>query len=360
MFEAPVGWKEVAIGDVVTLQRGFDITKQQQSPGQVPVVSSGGVSSWHDTSMAKGPGVILGRKGTLGRTYFVESDYWPHDTTLWVCDFKGNDPRFVYNFFSSLDFRYLDVGSANPTLNRNHVHPLRVLWPPLNEQLSIAEVLGALEETAENQRRIATLCWQMALALYEEEVEKAATLVTVGTVADFHNRRRVPLSARERSMRPGEFPYHGAAGIVDSVDAFLFDGVYVLVGEDGTVTTNGVHPVVQYVWGKFWVNNHAHVLTGKGLSQEMLRCALAKSDVSAALTGAVQPKLSMGNLKAVTLRVPAHPERIEAKLRVLAETERACHRQSRAAVTLRDTLRPALLSGRLRVKEAQALAGLRG
>ncbi|MBK9615813.1 MAG: restriction endonuclease subunit S [Uliginosibacterium sp.] len=113
------GWLETTVGDQLTLQRGFDITKDQQNDGEVPVVSSGGVKSFHDTAMAKAPGVVIGRKGTLGKSFYLESDFWPHDTTLWVKDFKGNERRFVYYLLSGLNLKKLDTGTANPALNRN-------------------------------------------------------------------------------------------------------------------------------------------------------------------------------------------------------------------------------------------------
>lgn len=141
-------WITTTIGAQVLLQRGFDITKAQQRSGTVPVVSSGGVSSYHDTPTAKGPGVVLGRKGTLGSVFYLNQDYWPHDTTLWVKDFKGNLPRFVYYFFRSMsaELLALDNATANPALNRNHVHPIEVLWPSRRTQESIADVLGVLDD----------------------------------------------------------------------------------------------------------------------------------------------------------------------------------------------------------------------
>jgi len=141
-------WLSTTIGEQATLQRGFDITKAAQRNGYVPVISSGGTNSYHDSAMVEGPGVVLGRKGVVGSVYFVERDYWPHDTTLWVKDFHGNSPEFVYYFFLSKakDLAALDVGSANPTLNRNHVHPIKVLWPSLSEQREIAELLGGLDD----------------------------------------------------------------------------------------------------------------------------------------------------------------------------------------------------------------------
>ncbi|MEI6206229.1 MAG: restriction endonuclease subunit S [Desulfuromonadales bacterium] len=144
------GWKRTIVGDQIALQRGFDITKNAQIEGDVPVVSSGGIKSFHDKAMAQAPGVVIGRKGTLGKVFYLETDFWPHDTTLWIKDFKGNNPRFVYYFFIGLDVKHLDSGTANPALNRNLVHPIEVNWPPVSKQGAIVETLDAL--SGETQR----------------------------------------------------------------------------------------------------------------------------------------------------------------------------------------------------------------
>jgi len=148
------GWIRCRIGDQITLQRGFDITKGQQKPGEVPVVSSGGVKSYHNVAMVRGPGVVIGRKGTLGKTYFVDDDFWPHDTTLWVKDFRGNDPLYVYYFFSDLRVTHLDSGAANPALNRNLIHPLESQWPSVALQKSIVAALSDIRAEVERLETI--------------------------------------------------------------------------------------------------------------------------------------------------------------------------------------------------------------
>jgi type I restriction enzyme S subunit len=160
-------WLHTTIGDVLTLQRGIDITRAEQNSGSIPVVSSGGVKSFHDVALSEGPGVIIGRKGTLNRTYYLPGPYWPHDTTLWVKDFKGNNPRFVYYFFLNLDVSGLDVGSANPTLNRNHVHPLPVAWPPIVAQRGIAAVLGALDDKIYGNERICKAVTSLSESMFD-------------------------------------------------------------------------------------------------------------------------------------------------------------------------------------------------
>jgi len=137
----PEHWDVVRIGRKITLQRGVDITKEEQNEGSVPVVSSGGISSFHDKALARGPGVIVGRKGTAGAVYYIESDFWPHDTTLWVREFGNNFPKYVYYKLCSMDLESFDTGSSNPTVNRNLVHPVRVSWPPEPEQRAIADYL---------------------------------------------------------------------------------------------------------------------------------------------------------------------------------------------------------------------------
>jgi type I restriction enzyme S subunit len=162
-------WPGTTIGEQLTLQRGFDITKATQQPGAVPVISSGGTNSYHSTAMVKGPGVVLGRKGIVGSVYFVKEDYWPHDTTLWIKDFHGNDELFAYYFFFSKakDLAQLDVGSANPTLNRNHVHPIRVQFPPLREQKLIGQLLGALDDRITLLRETNATLEAIAQALFK-------------------------------------------------------------------------------------------------------------------------------------------------------------------------------------------------
>lgn len=158
------GWSQTTVGEQLTLQRGFDITKNQQRDGTVPVVSSGGIKSFHDTPMAKAPGVVIGRKGTLGKTYYLGCDYWPHDTTLWVKDFKGNVPRFVYYLLLGLNVKHLDSGAANPALNRNQVHPLKISWPPLSQQ---DEFTLRLDSLGEETQRLESLYQRKLTALDE-------------------------------------------------------------------------------------------------------------------------------------------------------------------------------------------------
>lgn len=162
------GWQAAHLEDLVFFQRGFDITKAEQKPGDVPVVSSSGINSYHSESKAEGPGVVIGRKGSLGTVHYVNGPYWPHDTTLWSKDLKGNHPRFIYYFLHTLGLERYDVGSSNPTLNRNHIHGLDIKIPEHGIQTRIASILSEYDDLIENNRRRIQLLEQAARLLYKE------------------------------------------------------------------------------------------------------------------------------------------------------------------------------------------------
>jgi type I restriction enzyme S subunit len=146
-------WIQCRLGDVITLKRGYDLPKQSREHGYVPIVSSSGISDYHSVAMAKSPGVVTGRYGTIGNVYFLTEDYFPLNTTLYVTDFKGNDPRFISYHLRSIDFNSCSDKAAVPGVNRNHLHELETLIPPIAEQKAIAHILGTLDDKIELNRK---------------------------------------------------------------------------------------------------------------------------------------------------------------------------------------------------------------
>lgn len=139
--DIPAHWVACGLGQKIKLQRGVDITKSERVDGEFPVVSSGGIDYFHDTALCDGPGVLIGRKGSAGKLHYMKGAYWPHDTTLYVREFRGNDSRFVWYLLHCIDLTSFDTGSSNPTVNRNRVHPVQTAWPNADEQQAIASYL---------------------------------------------------------------------------------------------------------------------------------------------------------------------------------------------------------------------------
>lgn len=162
------GWRDCSLGDVLTLQRGFDLPNGSRRAGKVPVVSSAGITGVHDEAKVSAPGVVIGRYGTLGDVHYVQEDFWPLNTTLWVKDFKGNYPHFCAYMLETIGIAETSGSAAVPGVNRNVLHGLPVRLPPLETQRRLASILGAYDDLIEvNRRRIAVL-EEMARGLFEE------------------------------------------------------------------------------------------------------------------------------------------------------------------------------------------------
>jgi type I restriction enzyme S subunit len=154
-------WKECKLGDIITLQRGHDLPKSEMISGNIPVAGSNGIIGFHITN------------------------FWAHNTTLYVKDFKGNDEIFVYYLLKSIDFKQFNVGSAVPTLNRNHIHPLDVKLPPLPVQKTIASVLSSLDDKIDLLHRQNKTLEAMAETLFRQWfIEEAADDWEVKTLND--------------------------------------------------------------------------------------------------------------------------------------------------------------------------------
>ena len=153
-------WEKKSLGEVAPLQRGFDLPVDNIIEGIYPVVFSNGILKYHNEFKAKNPGVVTGRSGTIGKVTYVEKDYWPHNTALWVTDFKNNYPKFIYFFYSKYNLERFGTGSGVPTLNRNDVHIQIESFPSLPEQTKIASFLTAVDERLNKLKQKKTLLEQ--------------------------------------------------------------------------------------------------------------------------------------------------------------------------------------------------------
>ncbi len=255
------------------------------------------------------------------------------------------------------------TGTTVSNLRIPHLEQIQIPYLPLEQQAKISSVLRALEEKIENNRRLNDNLQRQASALYGKYFPYAVTddlpagwrVGTVGEIVELHDSKRIPLSGAQRAkMEKRIYPYYGAASLMDYVDEYIFDGKYLLLGEDGTVMDDAGFPILQYVWGQFWVNNHAHILTGKlGFNVESLLLLFKRTPVKSIVTGAVQPKISQANLRSIQVVVPPQHEldAFNELIRPLFEQIRQNQDQSKALTSLRDALLPKLMSGEIDVSD---------
>lgn len=162
-------WVNCTLGDLLTFQRGHDLPRSEMQSGEYPVVGSNGIIGFHNEFTTNEPSVTIGRSGNVGNPFIYYGKTWSHNTTLYVKDFKGNDPVFIYYFLKTMDLSNYAGGSAVPTLNRNHIHtlPIRI---PLNSQVQkkIGSLLKLFDDKIAENNSINENLEQQAKAIYQQ------------------------------------------------------------------------------------------------------------------------------------------------------------------------------------------------
>ena len=278
-----------------------------------------------------------------------------------------SDANFVYYLICSDVIRESAIKSMVGTSGRQRVQTnvlenLILSLPLLDVQKKIAGVLGALDDKIELNNKINQNLEAQAQALFKSwfidfepfggKMPNDWKIGKVDDIVDLYDSQRIPLSNNQRSKMKKIYPYYGATSVMDFVEEYIFDGKYLLLGEDGTVIDNKGFPILQYVWGKFWVNNHAHIMTGKnGFTVESLYLFFKQTNVKEIVTGAVQPKINQSNLKALKVRIPTHivmNEFNQITAPLFSLFRRNTEENFRLA-ELRDTLLPKLMNGEIDV-----------
>lgn len=335
---------------------------------------------WNDFSidlskyMLKTNDIVVGMDGSLvGKNYAKISE---NDLPLLLVQRvacirakEGYDQRFLWGCIASGNFeRYIDsikTGTSIPHISGGQIGNYLIPDFDFPTQKKIAAILSALEEKIAINRAINDNLLAQAQTLYkqffpygvQDDLPNGWRIGTVGEIIEIHDSKRIPLSGADRTkMEKKIYPYYGAASLMDFVDNYIFDGKYLLLGEDGTVVDDAGYPILQYVWGQFWVNNHAHILTGRlGFDVESLYMLFKQTPVKSIVTGAVQPKISQANLRSVQVVIP--PEHNLREYNDLVEPLfslfRANEEECKDLTALRDTLLPKLMSGEIDVSTVQ-------
>lgn len=282
------------------------------------------------------------------------------------------DVQFMRYVASSPCFQqYINSVATGTTIKNVSLKQMReysFLIPKLEEQQRIAKVLHLLDQKIENNQKINNNLEQQAKALYKNwffdftpfstdgNLPDGWRLGTVSDIIQLHDSKRVPLSGAERDKMAKIYPYYGATSLMDYVDNYLFDGIYLLLGEDGTVVDSLGFPILQYVYGQFWVNNHAHIITGKsGFSVEELYLFFSLTNIKSIVTGAVQQKVSQQNLKKVPAIIPSKDalSAFDELIQPIFSQIRNLRDENARLVDTRDTLLPKLMSGELDVSDIE-------
>lgn len=319
--------------------------------------------------------IVFARTGaSTGRNYFYDGTdgefVYAGFLIKFSIDEKKVNPKYIKYFCQSKQYKdwinSFNTGSTRGNINAQTLGKMPIPLIERTAQDALVSILSSIDEKIKKNNEINNNLEQQAKALYKNwffdfspfssdgNLPVGWRLGTVGDIIQLHDSKRVPLSGAERNKMAKVYPYYGATSLMDYVDNYLFDGIYLLLGEDGTVVDSLGFPILQYVYGQFWVNNHAHIITGKeGFSVEELYLFFSLTNIKSIVTGAVQQKVSQQNLKKVPAIIPskealsAFDEIIQpffAQIRNLRD-------ENANLARLRDTLLPKLMSGELDVSD---------
>jgi type I restriction enzyme S subunit len=376
-------WQEVKIEDLGLLQRGRSRHRPRYAfhlyGGKYPFVQTGQIresrkfiNHYEQTYSEEGlKQSKLWPKGTLCITIaanIAELGILSFDACFpdSVLGFIPNEKKVELNFiyYTLIHFqkelKHIGEGSVQDNINLGTFQNVLFPIPPLPEQKAIAEVLSALDDKIDLLHRQNKTLEQMAETLFRQwfvvEAGEDWEEGVLGDVIEIFDSKRIPLSKMQRNkMKEGVlYPYYGAATIMDYVNDYIFDGEYILLGEDGTVRTSEGYPVLQYATRKFWVNNHTHIFRAKHpYNNFFIWNYLSKKNIDRIITGAVQPKINQTNLK--SLEFPIFPKELVGNYIEITNSQfdkiNKNKQKIRTLQSLRDTLLPKLMSGEVRVTQ---------
>jgi type I restriction enzyme S subunit len=289
---------------------------------------------------------------------------------------EGTNSEFLYYLLINISEYLKDIagGSTFEELTKEILKDVLIPFPPLPEQSRIATVLSWFDDLIEVKKRQNEILEKTAMAIFKSwfidfepfregkfvyneelgrEIPRGWEVKKWGDVVNFFDNQRIPLSEVERLERKGQYPYYGANGIIDYIDDYIFDGKYLLVAEDGTIMDKNGFAIINIVEGKFWANNHVHIIQGKDVPIDYLYLHLKHYPIEPYATGAVQPKLSQENFSKMPILLPPLPilQSFHSLVEPLFQKIILNQKQIMVLRKIRDALLPLLVFGRLRVEE---------
>ena len=363
-------WKKLKLGEIITFQRGHDLTKTDMGIGNYPVAGSNGIIGYHNKYTTKGPGVTIGRSGNIGTPHYYENDFWAHNTVLYIKDFKVSEPKFIYYFLKTIDFTQFNAGSSVPTLNRNHIHELDFLLPPFIEQTAIASILSSLDDKIDLLHRQNKTLEQLAETLFRQWfVEEAEESWEVGTLDDIISVKggTTPSTAKPEFW-DGDINWTSPRDLSNATSIFLFNTERKITEKGlaqigsgllpiGTVLLSSRAPIGFLTITEIPVainQGYIAIVCDKIVSNYFiyLWCKANMETIENAGNGSVFQEISKTSFKGLEVIVPSKVKlnQFDKEIEHIFKKIKSNQTQIRTLTQTRDTLLPKLMSGEVRVE----------
>ena len=362
----PVGWERKKLSDFILLQRGFDLPNKKRRPGNYKVISAGDVHGWHNEYRVSGPGFTIGRVTNIGRPTWSEEDFWPLNTTLYAKDLFGNDVKFAYYWFLGTDLSGYNSGSVQPTLNRNYIVNVPIDVPPVIEQQAIAATLGALDDKIESNRRALNKA-QDLLELYSISWEEGLPVSPLSDLATLEKSKVTPAKLSDDIVHHYSLPAYDNKEIPEKVSPKIIKSAKTVIAQD-SILVSRLNPRIDRTW---WVeadDNSINLcstefacLSAPG-SMDLAAVWLAVrnpsflSEIKYRVTGTSGSHQRIRPNDLMTIEVPDFRKityKQKAAALLLLNNRTQLVKETQKLESLRDALLPELMSGRIRVPQAQ-------
>ncbi len=317
-------WERRRLKEIVDLCSGKDY--KHLSEGNIPVYGTGGYMLSVDKALSYERDAIgIGRKGTIDKPFILRAPFWTVDTLFYAVPLDYENIDFLYDIFQKIDWRKRDESTGVPSLSKEAINEIEVIIPLSREQKKIGSYFKQLDDLITlyhcKCEKLKLLKEAMLDKMFPKNGQKIPEIRfrgfsgewecrKLGEVVEFLDTRRKPLEGAKRVN--GSYPYYGASGIVDYVEGYLFDEELILLSEDGANITDRNYPICFLASGKYWVNNHAHVLKTKQGNENNFICnSLERKDYSQYNTGMAMPKLNQEVCRNIPISCPSYEEQKE-------------------------------------------------
>lgn len=359
-------WKETTLGDLVTLQRGFDLPGKNRIPGNVPVLSAGEKISSHNEAKVTGPGFVIGRSTNLGVPRWSDEDFWPLNTTLFAKDFKGNNPRWLFYLFQILDLTGFDSGTAQGSLNRNYISGFKVSAPDRSGQDRIVDVIGALDAKITANKRAVRQMDELRDGLWQRNLQDGAVPKPLSSLASFVNGGAFTKDATGTGrvvVRIAEL----TSGFSNSTVRNVLNVPENQVVRNGDLlfSWSGTLLVKRWPYDEAIVNQHIFkVIPDRDFPAVFLDCAINQQLEYFKMIAAGKAT-TMGHIRRSDLdadvKIPVQIREEDLRLSdSLWDKAVSLEKENLTLAKTRDELLPLLMSGKITVKEAEQEASAAG
>ena len=377
----PSGWALSKINDTCDVfdSQRIPLNTQERAlrKGHYPYYGANGVQGFIDDFIFDGEYVLLAEDGGYFEefssrpiSYLVSGKFWVNNHAHILQAKKGHETKYIhYSLVHKNILKHINGGTRSK-LNQSDMRDIEYLAPPLTEQQKIATILSSVDDVIEKTRTQIDKLKDLKTGMMQELLTKGIghtefkdspvglipakwDVKFLPDISENHDSKRVPIKSVDRANMKGGYRYYGASGIIDYVNDYIYDGTYILLGEDGENVLSRNLPLAFIVKGKFWVNNHAHVLKANPDTDINFLCEYLESiDYANIASGSAQPKITQTSLNSIQVPVPPLAEQkvIAAMLKSVDEKIQLTDKKLNQLRLSKKALMQDLLTGKVRVK----------